>query len=914
MNPGDERPSKRAKILRNRYLEEADEDGIGYLSNFSLAHNPSAFSLDPVSLGTLHPTSFVGLCTSSSESAFVTKTSEHTYTGASMLPNVQGAVLDHSIFPGGNIHAGPVCLPTLHGAVYDTHTPLMVGLYSDIKESTASLPSLEIGDLPWDTVSHQFEEPPSQNFQRFAVEDLNDLILEDSAGPNVPEACLYEGAPISPIESVTAILSFMQSEHISNAGLERLLSLISLHLPTPNNFFKSSCELFKLLEGHEKPMNISYYCSMCLKELSSSSVCDSCTDGARSVCLFIHVPLEPQIQRMFKRPHFQEDINYKATRTKQNNDNIEDIYDGVAYKKAEQQFSDGDFNLTLTWNTDGLQVFKSSLMSLWPFYFVINELSPKKRFLTENMLMGGIWCGVTKPHPNLSLKHICHDLKKLENGITTQENAVCKVFVKVLCGTCDAPARAYFLNMKTHSGFYSCHLCLCRGENSIDSGDVTVFPFESNFAPRTLEQYKDNVNFAVLNKVLYNKQLQNDNRCCGIKGPSLLSFIVDDLFSSTSIDSMHCVFLGVTRQLLTLWFDKLYKDEQFSLFSKIKTVNERILAIEPPHFLDRLPDTVDKLVHWKASMFRAFLFHFSLCVLRGILASDYFEHFILLVSGVAMLNSNSISQEDIQIANSLLTSFVQKFEILYGKRHMSHNLHMLLHLGQNVNYLAPLWVTNCFKFEDFNGRLLKLVHGTRHPGLQVLSNLSLVTHLPWLVDNLENSAVQSFCKLLSHKLQLRAAYKIADNVFCIGDAKPLSSKDHWMLSEISQVTMKPTLESVHVFERLYKDGILYVSDNYKKTQRVSSYIKYLFHNSLEIGNIVTFIKLPATSEYFALVKRLQYSAAFPTWNGPRHLYQIHSPHLCIDVVPVCYLQTVLFKVQVSDTLYVSEPINNFELE
>jgi len=31
-------------------------------------------------------------------------------------------------------------------------------------------------------------------------------------------------------------------------------------------------------------------------------------------------------------------------------------------------------NISLTWNTDGVPIFKSSKFSVWPFYCIINEL------------------------------------------------------------------------------------------------------------------------------------------------------------------------------------------------------------------------------------------------------------------------------------------------------------------------------------------------------------------------------------------------------------------------------------------------------------------------------------------------------------------------------------------------------------
>lgn len=238
------------------------------------------------------------------------------------------------------------------------------------------------------------------------------------------------------------------------------------------------------------------------------------------------------------------------------------------------------------------------------------------------MLIGGIWCGMTKPHPNVFLQPIYNDLEALRKGIVISDSLT--VRAKLICGTCDAPARAYVLNMKLHLGYFSCHLCLSKGE--FVAGTVTVFPYEENPRARTLEEYKEHVKFAVQNRVIEkkNNHLLNDERCCGIKGPTVLSYMVDDLFKSTTVDAMHCVYLGVTRQMLTLMFDAEHKDKDFSAHPQLEVVNQRMVNITAPHFLDRAPETIDKLVHWKATMFRAFLFHFSLCVLSDILKPQYF--------------------------------------------------------------------------------------------------------------------------------------------------------------------------------------------------------------------------------------------------------------------------------------------------
>ncbi len=61
---------------------------------------------------------------------------------------------------------------------------------------------------------------------------------------------------------------------------------------------------------------------------------------------------------------------------------LADICDGSVYL---QHMHSGVFlrnpnNISLTMNTDGVQIFKSSGASLWPVYFVVNELPPQLRY------------------------------------------------------------------------------------------------------------------------------------------------------------------------------------------------------------------------------------------------------------------------------------------------------------------------------------------------------------------------------------------------------------------------------------------------------------------------------------------------------------------------------------------------------
>ena len=57
------------------------------------------------------------------------------------------------------------------------------------------------------------------------------------------------------------------------------------------------------------------------------------------------------------------------------------MYDGCEYKNHNDFLSRPE-NLSLMLNTDGVCLFRSSTVSLWPLWLVINELPPGVRLVT----------------------------------------------------------------------------------------------------------------------------------------------------------------------------------------------------------------------------------------------------------------------------------------------------------------------------------------------------------------------------------------------------------------------------------------------------------------------------------------------------------------------------------------------------
>ena len=79
-------------------------------------------------------------------------------------------------------------------------------------------------------------------------------------------------------------------------------------------------------------------------------------------------------------------------------------------------------------------------------------------------------------------------------------------------------------------------------------------------------------------------------------------------------------------------------------------------------------------------------------------------------------------------------NFCIRIEELYGSRCEMYNVHCLLHLVDRVKDLGPLWTHSCFSFEDFNGELRHLFHGTQHLEMQIFLSICVQQKMPELIS------------------------------------------------------------------------------------------------------------------------------------------------------------------------------------
>ncbi|XP_069102037.1 uncharacterized protein [Argopecten irradians] len=286
----------------------------------------------------------------------------------------------------------------------------------------------------------------------------------------IPTQTQIYSSKITRSENILAVSSLASRFNLSSKAIEAVLELTQIHLPEAN-IGETSVESLKNECGFGKDY-ITYhlYCVSCKKLFSNENECKtpSCNGSKNNPdCkkYFVTSKLDIQLKEIFERPGIWELIEQSHILT--TGDVICDIKNGEGYRKLQEPggFLHGTTNITLSLFTDGIPLYKSSSVSLWPVYLLINELPPKERFQRKNLILWGVWKGVGKPQMSMFLRPLIKDLITLhQEGFlfnVHEETISSKAMLTV--ATMDLQARAYVLNMTQHNGLCGCLYCLEPG-------------------------------------------------------------------------------------------------------------------------------------------------------------------------------------------------------------------------------------------------------------------------------------------------------------------------------------------------------------------------------------------------------------------------------------------------------------------
>ena len=404
-------------------------------------------------------------------------------------------------------------------------------------------------------------------------------------------------------------------------------------------------------------------------------------------------------------------------------------------QKVEQclRFIDEEYCFALQINIDGLPLFKSTNDQFWPILGRIRNITDESPFII------GLFSGQSKPN-NLNdfLRPFVDEYNELrENGFDIEGKHFRVVIDSIIC---DSPVRAFVKCVKGHSGYSGCDKCTQSG---VHLGKMT-FP-ETNAPLRTDESFVS---------------LSDDDHH---KGISPLAEINIGMVTQFPIDYMHLVCLGVVKRLLLLW---LRGPLQCRLGSQdVNKISESLVSLKNyiPCEFTRKPRSLNVIDRWKATEFRQFLLYTGPLVLFKVVHRNLYKNFMLLSVAIHILLNDRLCEMYGTFAHDLLVAFVTHFGQIYGTDMLVYNVHGLVHLSSDASKYGNLDNISSFPFENFLGKVKRMVRKPSFPLQQIIRRLSeqrnsqtskTPEHLYPILKKQHNVGPLPFC--LSNGIQYRS--------------------------------------------------------------------------------------------------------------------------------------------------------------
>lgn len=261
-----------------------------------------------------------------------------------------------------------------------------------------------------------------------------------------------------------------------------------------------------------------------------------------------------------------------------------------------------------------------------------------------------------------------------------------------------------FTGVANFNSQHGCHKCSIEGEYSHES--------HTNYYPNKIFPKRTDDTFR-------NKKDEYHHK---IDSP-VLKLPINMIDTFPVADSLHLIDLGIVKRLLTGWRDGYYKNKLLKWPSKTTdALSSKMQTIKLPKELHRKIRGLDCLSFWKALEYRNFLLYYGIVVLKGVLRSDVYEHFLILFCAVTVCSTDQY-ERFYDVATKLLKHFVDQYCIIYGEQYLTSNVHNLIHLTEDVRNLGNLTKFSAYPFESKLYEIKNMLRSGNKPLAQIANRL-----------------------------------------------------------------------------------------------------------------------------------------------------------------------------------------------
>ena len=224
------------------------------------------------------------------------------------------------------------------------------------------------------------------------------------------------------------------------------------------------------------------------------------------------------------------------------------------------------------------------------------------------------------------------------------------------------------------------------------------------------------------------------------QGTSPFCALEIDMVETFVCDYMHCILIGIVKKVIGLFLKRM----PYKISNSMRKALDRkvsILSKFIPCDFNRKLRSFSEFDRFKATEFRTIIMYAGIFIFKGILKKHYYEHFLILMFIVRILCDKEQVADPAMLdyVQNLCSIFIERFKELYKNVAVSHNVHSLLHIVDDVRRLGVLDSFSAFPFENCMGSLRSRIRSTKNPlsqiGRRISEGFSLGVKIPRTNDS-----------------------------------------------------------------------------------------------------------------------------------------------------------------------------------
>ena len=410
---------------------------------------------------------------------------------------------------------------------------------------------------------------------------------------------------------------------------------------------------------------------------------------------FCYDSVTNNLEQILSKPGFYQKCQEWKSRDVPN-DLYADIYDGIVWKQFGMVngvcfFNQSDGHIGLQFKIDWLQPFdRRSDVSIGVIYMTVLNLPREIRYKRENCIVVGIIPNMDK-EPNLEhiLGPLVKELQLLWEGVklkTSMHSHGKYVRAALVNVACDVPATRKVLGFMTCNSRHGCSKCKKEFPGNVKEG----MDFSGNdcemWCKRSTNEHR-RVGRELKHGSLSKTGVHKHQSQTGYKYSPLLELKYFDSIRFHVIDPMHNLFSGTGKRMWRHW------SQQLKCFSQtdIDIINDRLERMSAVSDNGWVPKNIgSNWGAWTAYEWKAWVLVYSSYCLEGVLDDDDMKVWLLFVEACKLIVKPSVTKSDVNNGHALLKSFVGNAERLYGKKFITPNMHLHLHLKETMFDFGPV--------------------------------------------------------------------------------------------------------------------------------------------------------------------------------------------------------------------------------